>query len=319
MSPFDDDVAARARVARQVAGGEVDAPLGARTTYRVGGPAALLLELDDPARLPVVREAMAASALPLLVVGNGSNLLVGDEGFPGIALVLGGHFADIEVDGTEVTAGAAVGLPVLARRTVAAGLTGLEWAVGVPGTVGGAVRMNAGGHGSDVAATLRRVRLFDTATGHDGTVESSALDLAYRHSNVAAHQVVVSATFALASGDPATGDAELKEIVRWRRENQPGGQNAGSVFTNPQGDSAGRLIDAAGLKGHRVGTARVSEKHANFFIADDGGSADDVHRLMLDVRRRVHESSGVVLREETRLVGLPALADADPLAAGGER
>jgi UDP-N-acetylmuramate dehydrogenase len=208
-----------------------------------------------------------------------------------------------------------VSFPVLARRTAAASLTGLEWAVGVPGSVGGAVRMNAGGHGSDVAATLRRVRLLDLAAGEHGRVQDlDATDLAlgYRRSSVAPHQVVVAAEFELRPGDRARSEAEIAEIVRWRRENQPGGQNAGSVFTNPPGDSAGRIVDAAGLKGFRVGSARVSEKHANFFQADEGGSADDVLALIREVARRVEAASGIRLRPEVRLVGF-----GDDAAGGG--
>jgi UDP-N-acetylmuramate dehydrogenase len=132
---------------------------------------------------------------------------------------------------------------------------------------------------------------------------ASSLAFGYRRSSIASHQLVLAAELALAEGDAARADAEISEIVRWRRENQPGGQNAGSVFTNPEGDSAGRLIEAAGCKGLRVGTAVVSDKHANFFIADVGGRADDVHRLMSFVRERVHEVSGVWLEPETRLIG----------------
>ena len=200
---------------------------------------------------------------------------------------------------------------MLARRTAAAGLTGLEWAVGVPGSVGGAVRMNAGGHGSDTASTLQRVRVVDLATGEDGEVPASALDLGYRRSALTSTQVVVWAEFALAAGDAATAEAEVRDIVRWRREHQPGGQNAGSVFTNPPGDSAGRLVEAAGAKGLRVGSAEVSPKHANFIQADAGGRADDVFALMVEVRRRVAAHAGVVLHPETHLVGFPPLPEAD--------
>jgi UDP-N-acetylmuramate dehydrogenase len=194
-------------------------------------------------------------------------------------------------------------LPVVARRTAALGLTGFEWAVGVPGSIGGAVRMNAGGHGSDMAAVLRGVRVLDLRTGEDGSVSVAELDLRYRHSSVASHQVVLEAELRLAVGDRATAEAAISEIVRWRRAHQPGGPNAGSVFTNPAGDSAGRLIDAAGLKGHRVGTAVVSTKHANFIQADEGGSADDVLALMTEVRRAVRRRTGIDLVPETRLVG----------------
>lgn len=280
-----------------------DVPIGPLTTYRVGGPAALLVEVGDVDALHRVAEAVTATGIEVLVIGRGSNLLVADAGFPGLSVVLGEAFAEVDVAGTLVRAGGATALPVLARRAVAAGLAGLEWAVGVPGSVGGAVRMNAGGHGSDVAATLQRVRVLDLANGEDGTVSVADLHLGYRRSAVRPTQVVVSAEFALAPGDVAAGEAELSAIVRWRREHQPGGQNAGSVFTNPPGDSAGRLVEAAGCKGLRWGSAHVSVKHANFVQAEPGGSADDVAALIADVQRRVEAATGVRLQPELRLIG----------------
>lgn len=286
-----------------------DVPLGPLTTYRVGGPARRFAAVDDPAALARLAAAVASAGVPVLVVGKGSNLLVADAGFDGLALQLGPAFAEVDVEGTTVRAGGSATLPVVARRTAAAGLTGFEWAVGVPGSIGGAVRMNAGGHGSDLAASLRRVRVVDLARGEDVVVPAADLQLGYRSSAVHAHQVVVWAELELAAGDRTAAEAEIAEIVRWRRERQPGGQNAGSVFTNPPGDSAGRLVDAAGCKGLRVGTAEVSPKHANFIQADSGGRADDVWALMVEVRRRVAEHSGVVLHPETRLVGFPALPE----------
>jgi UDP-N-acetylmuramate dehydrogenase len=280
-----------------------DVPLGPRTTYRVGGPAALFVEIDDEAALAAVCTAVAETQIDVLTVGKGSNLLVADAGFPGLAIALGEGFAEIEIQGTTVHAGGAAALPVVARRTVAAGLTGFEWAVGVPGSIGGAVRMNAGGHGSDMAACLLGVRVVDLRTGEDGMVPASALDLGYRCSAVEPHHLVVAAELALERGDPATGARLLSEIVAWRRANQPGGPNAGSVFTNPDGDSAGRLIDAAGGKGLRVGTAAVSTKHANFIQADEGGRADDVRAVMDAVIELVRAATGIELHVETRCVG----------------
>jgi len=297
MSAVDEAAALLGAAARR------DVPLGPYCTYRVGGPAALLVEVTDDDVLAAVGAAVARTGLPVLVVGNGSNLLVADAGFPGIALHLGDRWAEVHVDGTTVRAGGAALLPVVARQTVKADLTGFEWAVGVPGSIGGAVRMNAGGHGSDMAASLVGVRAFDCRTGEDSQVPASALDLGYRRSNVAAHQVVLEATLALAPDEAGTGADTIAEIVRWRRANQPGGQNAGSVFTNPEGDSAGRLVDAAGCKGLRIGTAEVSPKHANFIQADAGGSADDVFAVMVAVRDAVAEATGVRLHPETRLVG----------------
>ncbi|MDQ1437578.1 MAG: UDP-N-acetylmuramate dehydrogenase [Acidimicrobiaceae bacterium] len=283
-------------------------PIGPLTTYRVGGPAAYLFHAEDEADLRLARDALAGSGLPVLVVGKGSNLLVADRGFPGLVVTLGDGFGGIDLEGTRVRAGAAVSLPVLARRTAAAGLTGLEWAVGVPGSVGGAVRMNAGGHGSDMSQVVRRFCFVDLAGGEDGEFDVDRLAYSYRHSTVASTHAVVWAEFALAPGDRHASEAEIGEIVRWRREHQPGGQNAGSVFTNPPGDSAGRLIDGAGLKGHRVGSAHVSPKHANFFQADEGGSADDVYALIQEVRRLVQERMGVRLEPELRLVGFEGAA-----------
>lgn len=286
-----------------------DVAIGPLTTYRVGGAAALFVESASADDLLMVAQAHRVSGLPVLVVGRGSNLLVADRGFGGIAVTLG-HWAEgIEIDGRRVLAGGAVALPVLARRTAAAALTGLEWAVGVPGTVGGGVRMNAGGHGSDVAASLLRVRVVDLSTGEDREMEPSALGLRFRGSDVRDHQVVVSATFGLRPGDRPRSEEDIASIVRWRRENQPGGQNAGSVFVNPVPGvlSAGEVIDDLGLRGLRIGTACVSEKHANFIQADEGGSADDVVRVMVEVRERVLVARGIALRSENRLVGFDDL------------
>lgn len=284
---------------------ERDVPIGALTTYRVGGAAALLWRVDDEDDVARLAEAVRRTGIDVLVVGRGSNLLVADAGFAGLAVLLGEGFATVEIEGTTVRVGGAASLPVVARRTVTAGLTGFEWAVGVPGSVGGAVRMNAGGHGSDLAASLRRVRVVDLHTGEDGWVAAQQLDLGYRRSAVATHQLVLAAELSLEVGDPDVGAGILAEIVAWRRANQPGGPNAGSVFTNPPGDSAGRLIDAAGAKGLRHGTAAVSTKHANFIQADEGGRADDVRALMDDVAARVLAATGVTLHPETHLVGFP--------------
>ena len=278
-------------------------PLGPRTTYRVGGDAALFVAIQDDADLATIVQAVVSTGVDVLVVGKGSNLLVADAGFPGLAIELGDQFAEVVIDGTAVRAGAAASLPVVARRTVAAGLTGFEWAVGVPGSIGGAVRMNAGGHGSDMAASLVGVRVVDLRTGEDGAMPAPALELGYRRSAIRSHQLVVSADLALAVGDADEGARALAEIVAWRRANQPGGPNAGSVFTNPEGNSAGRLIDAAGGKGLRVGTASVSTKHANFILADEGGRAGDVLELMRLVIEQVRAATGVELRPETHLVG----------------
>jgi UDP-N-acetylmuramate dehydrogenase len=297
---------------------QTGAPLGARTTYRVGGAAAVLVEAADAVDLGRVAAAHQRSGLPVLAVGRGSNLLVADAGFAGIAVVLraDGRFGDVAVEGCEVLAGAAVALPTLARRTVEAGLTGFEWAVGVPGSVGGAVRMNAGGHGSDMAASVVEATIADLSVppGEDGAVRTETwgpdrLAHGYRRSAVGPAHLVVDVRLRLDRGDRAAGLETLRGIVRWRREHQPGGQNAGSVFTNPGGSppvgSAGRLVDEAGLKGHRHGTAEVSPRHANFIQADPGGSADDVDALIREVAAVVEARSGIALHTEIRRIGFP--------------
>lgn len=283
---------------------ERDVPLGPFTTYRVGGPASLFLRAASEPDLTRAREVVTETGIPVLVIGKGSNLLVADRGFAGLAVVLGDGFSTIDADPDgRVTAGAAVSLPVLARRTAAVALTGFEWAVGVPGTVGGAVRMNAGGHGSDMAACLVSWTSVDLAGGPDGRADVATLRLGYRQSSVRPTQVVTGVELQLARGDRAESEAQISEIVRWRREHQPGGQNAGSTFTNPPGASAGELIDRAGLRGHRRGSAHVSPKHANFFQADEGGSADDVRSLILEVQEQVESRTGVRLEPELRMVG----------------
>ena len=294
----------QAMVGVDLAGGILaDHPIGPMTTYRAGGRAARFVRPVDRSELVAVAAGVASAGIPVLVVGQGSNLLVADAGFGGLALQLGQTFEKVRAEGTTVVAGAGVSLPVLARRTVAESLTGFEWAVGVPGSLGGAVRMNAGGHGSDMATTLVSADTVDLATGEGRRRTLTDLSLGYRSSSIEQSEVVVEATIALAVGDMASGEERLAEIVRWRRENQPGGQNAGSVFTNPVGDSAGRLIDEAGLKGWRFGSASVSERHANFIQVDEGGSADDVVALMDMVARRVIEVHGIRLEPETVIVG----------------
>ena len=280
-----------------------DHPIGPMTTYRAGGSAARFVRPVDRSELEAVAAGVASAGIPVLVVGRGSNLLVADAGFWGLVVQLGQGFEKVRTEGNRVMAGAAVSLPVLARRTVAESLTGFEWAVGVPGSLGGAVRMNAGGHGSDMASSLVSADTVDLMTGEGRHRTLADLSLGYRSSSIDKSEVVVEATIALTVGNTASGEERLAEIVRWRRENQPGGQNAGSVFTNPVGDSAGRLIDEAGLKGWRFGSASVSERHANFIQVDEGGSADDVVILMDVVARRVDEVHGIRLEPETVIVG----------------
>lgn len=279
--------------------------IGPMTTYRVGGRAALYAEVASQRDVELVCRAVAASAIPVLVVGKGSNLLVADAGFGGLVLHLSDAYGDIAIEGTRLVAGAAAAYPVVARRSAAAALEGMEWAVGIPGSVGGAVRMNAGGHGAETKDRLVFADVVDLSAEGPQPVRlsNSDLDYSYRRSSIGPSHLVMAAAYELVPGEAAESSARISEIVRWRRENQPGGQNAGSVFTNPPGDSAGRIIDSIGMKGFRIGTAAVSEKHANFIQADPAGSADDVRAVIEAVRQAVADRTGQELAVEVRMIG----------------
>ena len=304
-APGHDWSAAAGRLALELAESRVvaGAPLGTLSTYRVGGAAGLLVEVGSAGDLRRLAQAAAREGWRVLVVGLGSNLLVSDAGFDGVALRLGASFAAIRIDAPVVTAGGATPMPVVARQCAAAGLGGFGWAVGVPGSVGGAVRMNAGGHGSDMSEVLQSAEIVDLATGEEWRARAEDLALGYRRSALKQSHVVVEVQIVLRPSRPDREEEQIREVVAWRRRNQPGGANTGSVFMNPPGDSAGRLAEAAGCKGLRIGSARVSGMHANFIQVDAGGSADDVMSLMVEVARRVEAHSGVRLHPETRFVG----------------
>jgi UDP-N-acetylmuramate dehydrogenase len=311
-------------------GGDVywEKNIGSMTTYRVGGAASVFVSiqrLEDLQILASVFDELSYKG-PLLVIGKGSNLLVADGGFKGVAIALSPAFTGLGIPGAtyddivdwsldehnrpwgsrvKVRAGAALVLPVLARKAAGAGLLGAEWCVGVPGSVGGGVRMNAGGHGSDMASMLDGCLLFNLDSAKWEYRSVNDLGMSYRRSNIMPYEVVVTADLWLVGGDPAEGRHHISEIVRWRREHQPGGSNAGSVFVNPDSEPAGSLVERSGLKGMRIGTAQVSTRHANFIQVDDGGSADDVYRLMCYVAESVRKKFGVELRSEVQLAGFP--------------
>ncbi len=297
-------------LAELVAGDEVaeDVLLAPLTNYRFGGPARWYAEPENEAALArvvaAVRAAPGGADAPVLMLGRGSNLAVADAGFPGLVLRLGVGFDEIEIAGETVTAGGAVWLEKLAARTVDAGRGGLEWYVGVPGTVGAAVQINAGCHGSETADFLIAARILDLATGEADWRPAEALGLGYRSSALTSREAVVAARFRTVARAPEEGRERMRELTRERRATQPGRLlNAGSVFKNPPGSAAGKLIDECGLKGTRVGGAEVSTKHANFFVADPGTSAQDVYDLVWIVRRRVGEATGVWLEPEIRFAG----------------
>lgn len=282
-------------------------PLARQTTLGVGGVASLYLECRDRAALTVVLRALAGTSpeqVPVFVLGKGSNTLVGDGGLDALVLRLGAGHKWLRRNEAIVEAGAGEAMPALAAWVAREGLAGLEFAAGIPATVGGSVRMNAGAHGGEVAGRLRSVEVALPGTGELASVDPSELAFGYRRSSLPPRAVVVGARWGLTPDDPAVIRGRLDELRAWRRRTQPlRERNCGSVFTNPCGDSAGRLIEAAGLKGRRVGGAAVSDKHANFVVAGPSATAADVRALIGLVRADVHGDSGILLEPEVRLVG----------------
>jgi UDP-N-acetylmuramate dehydrogenase len=283
---------------------EESVPLGPLTTYKSGGPSRLYSRPEGPEHLSRLAAAIRGLDLPLLVLGRGSNLLVADTGFDGITIHMAGGFAEISFNGLEVEAGAGAPLPRVARASVDAGIAGLEFLVGVPGSVGGAVRQNAGCFGVETRDRLISADIVAMKSGDSFTLDVDRLGLGYRRSNLEPDWVVVSAVLAGTGTDTAQSADELRRITRWRKENQPGGTlNAGSVYKNPPGTTAGFLIDSAGLKGFAMGEVSVSDKHANFFVATQQATSRQVRDLIFEVRRIVAERTGVVLEPEIQMVG----------------
>ena len=281
-----------------------DVALDRITTYKLGGPAEMFAEVNRMADLDLIAAALVADPKPVLALGRGSNLVIADEGVSGIVIQLGPDFSRIEIS-DRVLAGGGAGMPQVARAAARAGRLGLEFLVGIPGSVGGGVRQNAGCFGQEIVDVIASAVIYDLGQGRPRSVDVSGLDLSYRHSAIGSLDLVIGATFRAEPGEPAVGDERIRAITRWRRDNQPGGTlNAGSVFKNPPGDSAGRIIDAVGLKGLGVGGAAVSERHANFFVAMPGAKAVDVYRLVREVAARVEKATGIVLETEIQFAGV---------------
>jgi UDP-N-acetylmuramate dehydrogenase len=279
-------------------------PLAPLTTFRIGGAAALYVEPEVDADLAVVERAVREAAVPFVVVGKGSNLLVSDHGYPGLVIRLGRGYRWAARDRDRLRAGAAMPLPALAGVALRHGLAGLEFGVAIPATLGGAVKMNAGAHDADVAGVVRGVDVFLVASGERASLDDERAGFSYRGSSIPEDGIVVGATLELRPGDTADIRTRMEDARAWRRRTQPLVEpNCGSVFTNPPGGHAAALIDAAGMKGHRVGGAVVSTKHANFIVAGPGATADDVAALIRAIRDRVADSSGIVLQPEVRFVG----------------
>ncbi|TLM77881.1 MAG: UDP-N-acetylmuramate dehydrogenase, partial [Actinobacteria bacterium] len=264
-----------------------DEPLARHTTYRIGGPAALFVQCDTVAGLALTLETLADCEIEWTVLGSGSNVLAADEGYQGAVIVLGKDFKRHAVEGERIVAGAGVILAALVQEAFKRGLTGMEFAVGVPGTLGGALVMNAGSRDDWIGTRVERVTLYAPGEGLV-SLRGSEVAWRYRRTNLPARGVVVEASLALSEGDADQIRRTMEAALRRRKRTQPLGQpNAGSVFVNPPGDSAGRLIEASGLKGAGVGGAVISDVHANFIVNTGGGTAADVLGLVRLVRDTV--------------------------------
>jgi UDP-N-acetylenolpyruvoylglucosamine reductase len=289
------------------AGVERDYPLARLTTVRTGGPGDFFARPDSPERLGELLDWAEREGLAVGVVGSGSNLLIADGGFRGLVLKLDGSLAAIEQDGQRLLCGGGARLPQASARAARAGLSGLEFGVNIPGTVGGAVKMNANAYGGDLARVLEWVEIASPEGTERRTPEQ--LGFTYRRSNLRPREIVARAAFGLSPADPAQVKATLAAMREQRKAAQPSGiKTFGSTFKNPddpraEGRSAGVLLDGAGCRGLQVGGARFSDKHANFVENPGDATTADVIALMAEGRRRVRERFGVELEPEVQFLG----------------
>ncbi len=280
-----------------------DEPMMRHTSFRIGGPVDLFVVCDTLPALSDVLAVLAAEEVPYTVVGKGTNLLVADRGYRGAILVLGKEFKRHVCDGEYIRAGAACVLAYLVQDAFSRGLAGLEFAVGVPGTLGGALAMNAGSRDAWIGSVTESVTLLAPREGLV-RVRADQITWGYRDSGLSARGIIVEAELRLSPSEPVRIRAEMERSLERRKQSQPlGAPSAGSVFINPDGDSAGRLIENAGLKGTKLGGARVSEVHANFIVNDGGATAADVLGLVNKVRTSVRDRYGIELRPEVRFLG----------------
>lgn len=293
----------------------VDVPGSTLTTYRVGGSISFCVHISGPVDIENICKTIDDGYIGQLnknnvvTLGKGSNVIVSDEGFDGCAFILEGDFSSsfsksVNKDNSVyVTAGAAMALPMFARQCASESVSGLEFYVGIPGSIGGAIAMNAGGHGKQTADVLMSCNSINLTTGIVETYSNDECAFSYRHSRFTALDIIFSAIYQGAIGDREVAKSTIDSIVQWRRQNQPGGRNVGSVFQNPIDQSAGSLIESSGLKGFRIGGAHVSEKHANFIQADQDASARDLINLITHVQKAVFDTTGYELQTEVRYVG----------------
>jgi len=281
-------------------------PLGQHTSYRIGGPADLFIAVEDTKELCSWVALARELEQPFLVMGNGTNLLIADRGYRG--LVIKNQCLDYTIDPSSSTARAEAGviLAQLARQSAKAGAAGLEWAIGIPGTVGGAIVNNAGAHDGETAAVIRRVHILDRQ-GHRCALAPGDLQLGYRTSRFRAQtgrqEIILSADLQFVPESTTLLKERMDEYTTLRRARQPTEPSAGSVFKNPPGSKAGQLIDQAGLRGSRVGDAQISDKHANYIVNTGRARAADVLQLIDLARDRVRQLFGIDLELEIQLVG----------------
>lgn len=285
---------------------KLDEPLRRYTAWKIGGPADALLEPRSVEDLVAAVRKAREHGVPVTVLGGGTNVLVRDGGVRGLVIRLAKALKNVDVSGNRVAADAGVLYPVLANTTAAKGLAGLEFATGIPGTVGGAVYMNAGAYGSETVEVIDWADVF--RDGDVARMSNGDLDLSYRHSILHDHPdwIVLRAGYTLASGDPEELKARIKEFRSQRMSGSPNKPSCGSTFKRPENDFPGRVIEAAGLKGARVGQIEVSPVHANYFINHGGGTAEEALELIHLVREKVRERLGVELEPEVRIIGEPA-------------
>jgi len=282
-----------------------DVSLARYTAARVGGPADCLIVADSVTKLAEAANALWDMGLPFFVLGGGSNVLVSDAGVRSVVVVNKAKETEIDEAGLSVWAASGASLGTLARRVSVKGLSGLEWAVGIPGTVGGAVFGNAGAHGSDVSGSLMLAEILHQ---FNGRLQMAPILMGYTYRSSALKRdteqsIILSAQFKLRVGNTTKTKALVEEYTRRRKKTQPPGASMGSMFKNPPGDYAGRLIEQAGLKGTRIGSAEISPIHANFFINDGGTLARDIHSLVSLTQKTVMDKFGVHLELEIELIG----------------
>jgi UDP-N-acetylmuramate dehydrogenase len=282
-----------------------DEPLKRYTAWKIGGPADALLEPETVDDLISATEKAREYGVPVTILGGGTNVLVRDGGIRGLTIRLAKSLRNVEIEGTTVAADAGVLYPVLANTTAGRGLAGLEFATGIPGTVGGAVYMNAGAYGSETTEVLDWADVF---RDHEvSRMKNGDLDLSYRHSTLHEHPdwVVLRAGYTLTPGDPTELKARIKGFRAQRMNGSPNRPSCGSTFKRPPGDFPGRVIEAAGLKGTRVGQIEVSPVHANYLVNLGGGTSEDALALIELVRETVREKLGIELESEVRIMGEP--------------